>query len=394
MKFPAMAGMSPPLRVKGFPALNAAFLCLFTNVSLMYLYPLALEKMGLSPGRIGVAMGVFSMAAVASRPLLGLAIQRVGEGAVIYPGLALCAGAGLCYPLLHSFGAGLIIVRMLHGIGFSAFIAGGFSMAARSIPSRNRGEAFGLIGAAITGAVALAPPAGEALIRASGFNALYAAAVSVLPAAAVFCHISLKNASLSSPSAPLSTGVYRKVLSAPCFTALLAITWCFSHSQSTVLNFLALTAERAGTSGGKFFFTSFLISLITLLSAGRAADRYSKVLLLRLFLPVMALSMAGIPHLIGSIYWPLPALAFGVSLGLLFPVLNAMAAGSTPAYAAASMSVFTAVYDTGFITGPVISGWVAEAAALPEAFALASLIGAAGFVVAVAAFRTPRPSPG
>ena len=389
MNAAAEGNAPPPPKFRGLPALNAAFLCLFTNVSLMYLYPLALAEMKLTQGRIGVVMGVFSMAAVASRPLLGLAVQKIGEGPILFPGLALAAAAGICYPFLDSFGPAMITVRALHGIGFSAFIAGGFSIAVRSIPRRKRGEAFGFLGAAIMGAVALAPPAGEMLIRAAGFNALYVAAVLALPAAAVFCRVSLQGASIDTPESGPPAGVYSTVLAAPCFAALLAVTWCFSHSQSTVMNFLALTAERAGTSGGKFFFVSFTTALITLLSAGRAVDRYSNVRILRLFLPVMALSLAGIPRLIASGYWPVPAVAFGLSLGILFPVLNAMAAGSTPAYAAASMAVFTAVYDTGFITGPVVSGWTADLAGLPAAFTAAALTSAAAFIVALGAFRNP-----
>jgi predicted MFS family arabinose efflux permease len=383
------ASNSSPLKIRGFPALNAAFLCLFTNVSLMYLYPLALEKINVSPAQIGFVMGAFSMAAVAARPLLGYLIQRTGEGSVIFPGLALATCAGLCYPFLDAFGPLMITVRVLHGIGFSAFIAGGFSIAARLIPSHNRGEAFGFIGGAITGAIAFAPAAGEALIRTAGFNALYIAAVMALPATAIFCRGCLKNSSLTPPNPAPAAEVYRIVLAAGSFLPLLVVTWCFSHSQSTVLNFLALAAKQAGTSGGKFFFLSFFTSLITLLTAGRAADRWPKVDLLRAFLPIMALSVAAIPTLIASQYWPLPALAFGVSLGMLFPVLNAMAAGITPAYASASMAVFTAVYDGGFITGPVISGWVAESSALPSAFTTAALIAGAGFVVSITAFRKP-----
>jgi predicted MFS family arabinose efflux permease len=389
MKPPEKASRPSLLKIRGFPALNAAFLCLFTNVSLMYLYPLALEKIEASPAQIGIVMGVFSMAAVTARPLLGFLIQRIGEGSVIFPGLALAAFAGLCYPFLNAFGPLMIAVRVLHGIGFSAFIAGGFSIAARFIPAQKRGEAFGFIGAAITGAVAFAPPAGEMLIRAAGFNALYMAAVSALPAAAIFSRIALKNSSLQPPDPVPATEVYRIVLAAGSFLPLLIITWCFSHSQSTVLNFLALAAEQAGSSGGKFFFLCFFTSLITLLSAGRAGDRWPKVCLLRVFLPIMALSVAGIPTLLASPYWPIAALAFGVSLGMLFPVLNAMAAGATPAYAAASMAVFTAVYDGGFITGPVLSGWVAESAALPAAFTTAAFIGGAGFIVSITAFRKP-----
>ncbi|HDR14051.1 MAG TPA: MFS transporter [Desulfobacteraceae bacterium] len=391
MKPPEEKSRSSPLKIRGFPALNAAFLCLFTNVSLMYLYPLALEKLYVSPAQIGIVMGVFSMAAVAVRPFLGLLIQRTGEGSVIFPGLALATAAGLCYPFLDAFGPLMITVRVLHGVGFSAFIAGGFSIAARSIPSKNQGEAFSFIGAAITGAVAFAPPAGEALIRAAGFDALYIAAVSALPAAASFCRAAIRNASLTPPVPAPAAEVYRIVLAAGSFLPLLVVTWCFSHSQSTVLNFLALAAEQAGSSGGKFFFLCFFTALITLLTAGRTGDRLPKVYLLRVFLPIMALSVAGIPRLIGSPYWPLPALAFGISLGMLFPVLNAMAAGVTPVYAAASMAVFTAVYDGGFITGPVLSGWMAESTTLPAAFTSAAFIVGAAFFVTLAAFRKPNP---
>ncbi|MBW2596548.1 MAG: MFS transporter, partial [Deltaproteobacteria bacterium] len=106
-----------------FAFLNLCCFLIFTNLGLLYLYPLALDAMGSDKHATGWIMGIFSIAAVLSRPFLGKLAIRKGEYWVISLGLLLSFVASLSYNLITAFSPLLLFVRVVHGVGFSAFIA-------------------------------------------------------------------------------------------------------------------------------------------------------------------------------------------------------------------------------------------------------------------------------
>ncbi|MBW1739227.1 MAG: MFS transporter [Deltaproteobacteria bacterium] len=142
-----------------------SFFLVFTNIAFLYLYPLALDAMGSGHHMIGLVMGLFSVAAVLSRPFLGKLVALKGEFRIIFFGMAVSLVASLCYNLITAFGPGMLLTRVIHGIGFSAFISGGFSLAAKAFHPEKRAEAFGVLGAALMAAVALAPILGVCRIH-------------------------------------------------------------------------------------------------------------------------------------------------------------------------------------------------------------------------------------
>ncbi|MBW2120202.1 MAG: hypothetical protein JRH09_20105, partial [Deltaproteobacteria bacterium] len=81
-------GNPPGLWDRPFVFLNLSFFLVFTNIAFLYLYPLALEAMGSEHHVIGLVMGIFSAAAVISRPILGKLVALKGEYRVISSGMA------------------------------------------------------------------------------------------------------------------------------------------------------------------------------------------------------------------------------------------------------------------------------------------------------------------
>jgi len=358
-------------------------------VAFLYLYPVALDTMGSSRQAIGWVMGVFSLAAVVVRPIMGKLVLRTGEYRVISLGLGVCLVASLGYMLVSEFGALMLIVRIMHGVGFSAFVSGSFSLAARGFHPDRRAESFGILGAALMGAVAVAPPLGERLIREHGFGSLYAAAaVSVLLAWAAVVAVGRK---VGTPGERKIRVRYLPLFKDRGFLMLLGSTLALSHCQATVSNFLALIAfEKESTSGG-YFFISFVSAILVLLVMGRSIDRYGKREFLKVSYPFFAIGVALIPAVIASgLFW-ISALLFGLGLGFLFSTHNALAAGEgTEAEKPATMSVFTGVYDSGFITGGIVSGWFAQYANLDALFIGCSLLAVSGWGLMVLPFREQR----
>jgi len=376
-------GNHPGLWDRPFVFLNLSFFLVFTNIAFFYLYPLALEAMGSEHHVIGLVMGIFSAAAVISRPFLGKLVALKGESRVISSGMAVIFLSSLCYNVITAFGFNMLLVRVVHGIGFSAFISAGFSIAAKAFPSGKRGETFGILGAAIMGAVALAPPFGEILIRKWGFHGLYLAASASIILAWIAAFMATHPMSSCTPEEDDKTDVsYLRLLKNRSFLFLLISTVIFAHCQSTVPNFLALIAAEKGTASGPFFFVSYSVSILILVFMGRSIDRHGKLVFLRLAYPFFCLGILFVPGMVQSTFFPVPAILFGAGMGLLFATHNALAADhGSQMEKSAIMSLFTAVYDSGFITGAVVSGWFAHLTGLNMLFWACGILGLIGFFV-------------
>ncbi len=364
-----------------FLVINILFFLFFTNISLFYLYPLALRQMGLTDSSIGAIMGIFSVATVISRPFMGKLILRKGVYFVISLSMLITVIASVSYPLGIYSHAIIYMVRATHGIGFSAFISATFSLVAVDIPYNKQAEAYAMVGASLMAAIAVIPPLGEVLLQRYGFNYLYfAASLIIILAWGTLWFLPRPHASASREQATIEVS-YPQLLKSASFVCVLASTLVFAHCQSTMLNFLALLAERAGTHSGKFFFFTYLVAIVVLMSIGKSIDRHGKRLFLRLFYPLLPAGMLLIPVLINHSLFFLPACFMGLAMGCLFPVLNALAAahgktGEKPAV----MSLFTATYDTGFITGAFLSGLTAQISGIENLFIITGLLAVAGAI--------------
>lgn len=329
---------------------------------------------------IGLVMGLFSVASVLSRPFLGKLVAHKGEFRIIFLGMAVSLIASLGYNLITSFGPGMLLTRIIHGIGFSAFIAGGFSQATKLFHPEKRAEAFGILGACLMAAMALAPTFGEVLVRKWGFHALYIAAAGSIILAWVASSMAVKLPSSSLKEHRKTHSRYLLHLKNRSFLFLLISTLIFAHCQSTVPNFIALIATGKGASSGPFFSVSYSVAIVILLTTGKFIDRYGLLVFLKFPYPVFALGILFIPGMIKSPFFLVPAILYGIGIGLLFPAHNALAAGhGSKDQKPAIMSLFTAIYDTGFITGAVVSGWFAHLTGLDMLFVACGILGFLGF---------------
>ncbi|MBW2216763.1 MAG: MFS transporter [Deltaproteobacteria bacterium] len=369
---------------QSFVFLNLSFFLVFSNIAFLYLYPLALEAMGIEHHMVGLVLGTFSVAAVISRPFLGKLVIQWGEFTVISLGLTMSLVASLGYILITEFGPAMLFIRVLHGLGFSAFISAGFSLAAKTAHPDVRGEAFSIIGVSLMGAIAFAPYLGELLIREWGFSAIYmVAAGSVILAgftafkATRFVHIPDRDSKKESVK-------YVQLLKDRSFVFLLVSTIIFSHCQATVPNFLALISHERGVPAGRFFLVSNIMAIIILLLTGKLLDRFGKLFFMRLSYPAFALGILLIPEMIDSPFHPAPAVIYGIGVALLFSTHNALAAShGSNIEKPAIMSLFTTVYDAGFVTGAIVSGWYAHMTSLDMLYWTCGTLGFIGFCMVV-----------
>ncbi|MCP4682816.1 MAG: MFS transporter [Desulfobacterales bacterium] len=364
--------------------LNLSLFFVFTNISFLYLYPIALADMGIEHHEIGFIMGLFSVAAVLSRPVMGKLVAMKGERLIVSAGMAVNLIASLSYILITTFGPAMLIIRIVHGIGFSAFISAAFSMAAKTSHPNKRGETFSFIGASILGAVALAPPLGEFMVRQWGFTSLYLAASGATILAWICMSISIQPATPSRHTAGSTPVKYSLLLQNKAFLFLLISTLIFAHCQATVPYFLPLIATEKGVPIGRFFLVSYSTAILVLLFMGKLTDQYGKLFFMKLSYPFFSLGILLMPVMLGPTSFAVPAVLFGFGIGLLFATHNALAASyGSRMDKPAAMSLFTTIYDTGFITGAIVSGWLAHQTSLDILFVTCGILGFLGFLIVI-----------
>ncbi len=364
-----------------FLILNILLLLFFTNISLFYLYPLALKHMAFKDASIGLIMGIFSVSTVISRPFMGKLIIRKNEYFVISLSMLITIIASLGYLIVDRSTAAIYCVRILHGIGFSAFISSSFSLVAVELPAHKQAQAYGIVGASLMAAIAVIPPVGETLIQKYGFTMLYIAASAAIALAWIVTKFLPKYIHSRPKALKIKHVRYIDLLKSSSFVFLLISTLIFAHCQSTMLNFLALLAKEQGCHSGKFFFSTFFVAILVLLGMGKTIDRYGKILFLKLSYPFFSAGLLLIPLLIKQSLFFIPACLVGLAMGCLFPVHNALAAAhGSNLEKPAVMSVFTSVYDTGFITGALLSGLAAQFMGIERLFTLTGLLAAVGFI--------------
>ncbi|RLB43441.1 MAG: hypothetical protein DRH12_03105 [Deltaproteobacteria bacterium] len=375
----------PAVWNKRFVLINVIFFLVFSNISFFYLYPIALREMGSPDYLIGLIVGFFSAVTVVSRPFMGKAVARKGESPVIILGIVGILLASVTYMLEKEPGIFIFLTRALHGLGFSAFIAGSFSLVARTFPAAKRAQAYGVVGASLMSASAFCPPLGEVVVDRFGFDSLYLCAALAAMGALLLMVVASKNISLPSSRSHRDSITYIRLLNNRSFLYVLISTLVFAHCQSTVMNFVALFASSIGKSSGVFFAVAFSISILLLLALSSKIDRFGKKRFLRLCYPFLVAGLFLIPKGFDSNIIFVPAALFGIAMGLLFPAHNALAADhGSQAEKPGVMSLFTATYDTGFISGAVVSGWIAQVAELEYLFPITSILALVGFFIVLA----------
>jgi MFS family permease len=144
----------------------------FASLNGLMLFPLHIQQLGGTPVEIGVIMGIYSAVGIVSQPLLGPWIDAIGRRPFMLFGITLVLSSSLLAALTNAIGW-LAVVRVLQGLGFSAFFVANFAYIIDLAPPEERGWALGVYGVSGLMSAALAPLLGELIVRHFGFRPLF-----------------------------------------------------------------------------------------------------------------------------------------------------------------------------------------------------------------------------
>lgn len=363
-------------------------------MTVMALY--AMERFGTDQSTAGVATSAFIVGAILARLLTGKYMELLGRRRVLRTALVLLTLCTAAYLLETGFW-GLLVVRVVNGVGFGMATTVLPASVQALIPAHRRGEGTGYFMLSTTLAAALGPLAGLRLSTAAGYGTLFGActAIALLGlVAGVLTRVPELGLSADQRAGlrSFSVGQFVESRALPVSALMLFV----GVAYSAVLSFLNPFAVEAGLVGaaGAYFVVYAVTVLLSRPFAGRLQDRRgdNAVLYPSLLLFVAALLLlaaADSPALVLA-----SGTVLGVGYGAVLSAAQASAVRSAPlTHVGLSTSTYFLCMDVGVALGPVLMGALVPALGYRGMYVTAAGVVALGLVY-YAAVPGSRARPG
>ena len=369
--------------------------------------PLYISKLGGSTMQAGILATVYSMTALAARPVSGIISDRMGRVKLLIAGAALCGvtcaliGFTAVLPLL-------LVIRGIAGIGFGVHSTCAGAAAADVLPKSRLAEGIGYFGLYATAAQAIGPGVALAIIagdRMSDYRMLFLLTAGLCAASAItnscISYERKRKKQSADVEAPRSGEVNAgRTVSPPddasydgkqlpktllgfeyAVFAPVAVLILLQTGVSGIMVFLAPFARwKEIGNPGVYYAVSAVGTVISRFLFGKVADRRGSDVIM---IPSMILLMASLAVLpmVGSIGALIAlGLPIGLAQGAAMPTINSMMfKRCSPARRGTASGAYFSAIDIGFAVGAPLLGAIADqwdfrvtywAAAVFVAFAL------------------------
>jgi len=346
-----------------FFSLAVANLACLSSFGTFFLFPLFISAHGGDQVDIGIIMGAFALSSVLCRPWISDMIDRIGRKKSYAAGSMIMTLMPLAYLFfrgaLDSFYLALIMVRVVHGIGFAICITAAFTYIADIIPSERLNGGLGIFGISGLVGTALGPALAEILIDRAGFDLLFIVAAALSCVGLIIQH-PLKDTYVR-VAKPVESSFFL-VLQKKRVFMIAAIALLFGFGLAAVNGFVAPYASERRISFISLYYIAYsFAAMLTRLLGGSFVDRQGEDKIIP-----YALSLTGGGLLLMVLMKESRLLFFsgfmtGCGHGLLYPALIAHAIRGEPRDVRGKITgAYTGSVDAGAFVGSVILGYVGE----------------------------------
>ena len=370
----------PKLWTRSFVMVTLANFFLFCGFGMLpSLLPLHFRDLGAPEAVIGFVAGVYTLATVFMRPIVGVAIDRFGRKGVLGLGLLIMCFASVLFVLLP-FVSLVLVIRFIQGLGWGMANTASPTLASDIIPQKRFGEGMSWFTQGNAIASVLAPGASLAIYYT--FDAQVSVVVSACFFALAFvCSRFVKTPDELAAEKARAEGVeiveelepvaqkprvklnlktffeQRSILPA-CI--MFFVTACYGAMTS----FVPVMSELRGITGVQWFFVVEALAVVASRPfMGKFVDR-------RGYRPAALIGMVGmcLSMLTLSFASSFPVLALGavfngVGYATCYATFQTMAvAGIEKARRGSATATFYVGYDGGMGLGAIIAGLLAGAA--------------------------------
>lgn len=326
---------------------------------LLPVMPLYASVLGVKEALIGLIVGIFTVAAVIARILIGPYSSRWPRG-FLGLGSTIFFFAPLLYLLSDSL-LELLLIRLFNGIGM-VFTLATMILIANLTPQSRLGEAIGIYGFFIVAAQAAGPVLSGLLIDLVGFTGTFYVAAGFALLSGLSGAFVKDNWGSQTRLIPLSNVGYRKVFGNR--NVLLASLGIFvlTITYGMLLAYGPLHLKRVGMSTthlGLFFTLVAVGGMIGRPTLGKLSDTKGRAPVIISTMLLTALSVYSFSEFVATNILFLMALFYGLGFWSAHSVQSALVIETIDSqYRSSALAVFTAIFDFGFSIGSIGIGLI------------------------------------
>ncbi len=278
----------------------------------------------------GLIIALFTLTAGLSRPFSGKLTDTIGRRPVMYFGLIVTIICSLLYPILTTVGT-FLFLRFVHGLstGFSPTALSAYI--ADIVPVNRRGEAMGIVGVSINLGSSITPPLGSYIAQNFSLNTMFFAA-SLIGLVSFLLLIKLKETLPSPvPFHPRLLALKKNEIISKEGILPAMVCGLSYMGFGAVITITPDQCDFLGVSNRGLYFTTFtLCSVLSRLVAGKASDKWGRIIVMRIAIICLAISFVIFGYADSVFGLLLGAGCIGFSLGICIPAVLAWAVDLSP----------------------------------------------------------------
>jgi MFS family permease len=321
--------------------------------------------------------------------MIGLWLDRVGRRFFMALGVFLLIVSSAAFLVSHSL-ALLAVLRVVQGLGFSAFFVANYLHVVDLVPVERRGWALGIYGVSGFLGTALAPVAGEIIVRRLGFHWLFALSVLL---GGVSAWLVVTTRGIRPPSLGDGPGIGSLRAGLAEISAAHGTDLFFGLGTGVMFTFLPTFGEGLGVHSVSLFYTAYAIAAVGVrVGGGNLIDTRGRraTIIPSMFVQaasaglLTAMALLVRPHMTVPVvpFLFLAGLLAGGAHGFLYPALAALLMDVTPeAGRGGVVGIFSAVFLVGNALGSIVFGYVARGLGYGVMWSTLTLLLAAGFLL-------------
>jgi MFS family permease len=361
------------------------------------------RSLGLSKAGVGVAIAVFSVAALAMRPVVGWASDRFGRRRVLLIGAVVTVVALLAHLVAVNLPL-FILARSLLGAGEAFWLVAALAAAADLAPEGRRGESLSFLSLTLYVGLAIGPGLAETILAAGGsFEIVWLVTAAIAAISLGLAWVVPETAPAAAPAATPPAGSDRTLQPPPArarprlihpaglfpgFVILLGLS-----GMAYYLTFLPLYVRTIGVDAATIPLAEYgLIVVVLRIVGARLPDRVGAVRLSGSALAASAVGLAiiaAVPSLTGLLVGT-ALFAFGVAF--IMPALLSLSVARVPPEERGTVvGTATLFIDVSFGIAPVALGALAQAGGYPLGFLVAGIVSLIGCLLLVVGGSSPGP---
>ncbi|MGO4889304.1 MFS transporter [Anaerobacillus sp. MEB173] len=288
-------------------------------------FPAYITEIKNNPAQAGLMTTVFMVAAIVTRPLIGFLIHKVNIKMIsILTLIFIAITVGISYG--QDSTALLLVLRVLHGIGFGIITTIFSTMATAIIPSHRLGEGIGYYSMATSVGTTLAPMFALSILQFYSYNLMITLSITLTLASLFLCLFvkvpKFTGTNQSTKIVSFKEYAFDKRALLPCILVSM-----FSFSLGGVISFLRELGKEANIGGSvSLFFLIIAISMVIVRPiSGRIFDRlgHKVIIIPGVISGIIGLFLLSITESATSLL--IAGVFYGTAYGTIAPTLQAIA---------------------------------------------------------------------